>query len=153
MESARHNIGTITRTLNTPTLALVLLYPDYQPHVTFSRTTDTTPFLDLQMEEPGHSTDVWVVDFDERGVRTLVRGQRGTFLPAEGRFWIEATSGVVIASELIVEDPDVSALVDVRYVLEPDVGVHSARAAWASSTRATTRGWTARWRARCCRPI
>ena len=123
IESARYNIGVITRTLNTPTIALLWLYPDIQPHVTFSRTTDRTPSLDLQMEEPGRSTDVWVVEFAERGVQTLVRGLRGTFLPAEGRFWIEATSGAVVASELIVEDPDVSALIDVRYVLEPDVGV------------------------------
>ena len=123
IESARYNIGAITRTLNTPTIALVLLHPDIQPNVTFSRTTDTTPSLDLQVEEPGHSTDVWVVEFAERGVQTLVRGLRGTSLPAEGRFWIEATSGAVVASELIVEDPEVSALIDVRYVLEPDVGV------------------------------
>ena len=123
IESARYNIGAITRTLNTPTIALILLYPDVQPHVRFSRTTDRTPSLDLQMEEPGHSTNVWVVEFAERGVQTLVRGPRGTFLPAEGRFWIEATSGAVVASELIVEDRDVSALIDVRYVLEPDVGV------------------------------
>ena len=123
IESARYNIGAITRTLNTPTIALVLLDPDIQPHVRFSRTTDTTPSLDLQMEEPGRSTDVWVVEFAERGMETLVRGPRGNFLPAEGRFWIEATSGAVVASELIVEAPDVSALIDVRYVLEPDLGV------------------------------
>ncbi len=123
IESARYNIGAITRTLNTPTVALILLYPDIQPHVTFSRTTDRTPSLDLQMEEPGHSTDVWVVEFAEHGAQTLVRGPRGTFLPAEGRFWIEATSGAVVASELIVEAPDVSALIDVRYVLDPGVGV------------------------------
>ncbi len=123
IESARYNIGAITRTLNTPTIALILLYPDIQPHVTFSRTTDRTPSLDLQMEEPGHSTDVWVVEFAEHGAQTLVRGPRGTFLPAKGRFWIEATSGAVVASELIVEAPDASALIDVRYVLEPDLGV------------------------------
>ena len=123
IESARYNIGAITRTLNTPTIALILLHPDIQPHVTFSRSTDRTPSLDLQMEEPGHSTDVWVVEFAEHGAQTLVHGPRGTFLPAEGRFWIEATSGVVVASELIVEAPNVSALIDVRYVLDPDVGV------------------------------
>lgn len=123
IESARYNIGAITRTLNTPTLALVLLYPDYQPHMTFSRSTDTKPSLDLQMDERGNSSDVWVIEFAESGVQTLVRGQGGTSLPAEGRFWIEAASGVVVASELIVDDPDVSALVDVRYALEPDIGV------------------------------
>ena len=123
MESARYNLGAITRTLNIPTLALVLLYPDYQPHVTFSRTTDTKPSLDLQMDERGNSNDVWVVDFAERRVPTLVRGQGGTSLPAQGRFWIEAASGVVVASELMVDDPDVSALVDVRYALDPDIGV------------------------------
>ena len=123
MESARYNLGLITRTLNTPTLALVLLYPDYQPRVTFSRTTDTTPSLDLNMDDQGHSTDLWTIEFAENGVETLVSGQRGTFLPAKGRFWIEATSGTVVASELVVKDPDVSALVDVRYALEPDIGV------------------------------
>ena len=123
VESARYNLGLITRTLNTPTLALALLSPDYKPRVTFARTTDTTPSLDLQMDAQGHSSDVWVVEFAENGVETLVSGQRGTSLPAEGRFWIEAASGAVVASELVVKDPDVSALVDVRYALEPDLGV------------------------------
>ena len=35
-ESARYNIGSVERTLNTPTLALLLLDPRYQPTVTFS---------------------------------------------------------------------------------------------------------------------
>ena len=121
IESARYNIGTIYRTLNTPTLALVLLYPAYQPRVAFSRTTASTPSLDLEMDERGRSTDVWVIEFTESGVETLVRGQRGNALPAEGRFWIEPASGVVVASELIVDDADVSGLVSVRYALDPDI--------------------------------
>ena len=123
IESARHNVGTITRTLNTPTLALVFLSPDYQPRVAFSRTTASTPSLDLEEGEWGDSTDVWTIEFAEGGMDTLVRGPRGASLAAQGRFWIEPASGVVVASELIVDGPDVYALVDVRYALEPDIGV------------------------------
>ena len=44
-ESARYNIGFVTRTLNTPTLALLLLLSEYQPRVVFWRVTDTSARL------------------------------------------------------------------------------------------------------------
>ena len=123
-ESARYNIGSVERTLNTPTLALLLLDPRYQPTVTFSLTNETTPVLDLDLGDILDSPNVLTVEFIEQGRDTLVRGQRNIRLPAVGRFWIEASTGVVVASELVVDASDVNAIVDVRFGLEPNIGLH-----------------------------
>ncbi len=115
-ESARYNIGTIQRTLNTPTLALTLLGPTYQPDVEFSRTTDVEPALDIDLP-----ADLWVVAFAEHAQNTLVHGEALTRLPATGRFWIDAPTGAVVASELVVDAPAAHATIDVRFAWEPTV--------------------------------
>ncbi len=115
-ESARYNIGTIRRTLNTPTLALSLLGPTYQPDVEFSRTTDVEPALDIDLP-----ADLWVVAFTEHAQNTLVHGESLTRLPATGRFWIDAPTGAVVASELVVDAPAAHATIDVRFAWEPTV--------------------------------
>ena len=98
-ESARYNIGTIQRTLNTPTLALTLLDPSYQPDMEFSRTTDVEPALDIDLESDDvpRADDLWVVAFTEHVRNTLVHGESSTRLPATGRFWIDAPTGAVVA--------------------------------------------------------
>lgn len=122
--SARHNIGGITRTLNTPTLALVLLHPSYQPRLTFTRTFDTEPSLNaLHGEYPSNGTDVWVIAFVETASETLIRGAGGKPLPVQGRFWIKAATGTVVASELLVIDPDLQGQVNVWYQMNPELGV------------------------------
>lgn len=121
-ESARYNIGDVERTLNTPTLALVFLLPSYQPQMSFSRVTDTSPQLAGEWGGPADSSDLWVVGYEEVPPNTLVRGRGGKDLPAEGRFWIEPTAGGVLVSEIVIEDPEVRASVDVRYESDPAVG-------------------------------
>jgi len=122
--SARHNIGGITRTLNTPTLALVLLHPSYQPQLRFTRTFDTEPTLDAHRSEYQYDdTDLWVIAFIETASDTLIHGAGGKPLPVEGRFWIEAETSTVIASELLVIDPDLRGQVNVWYQMNPELGV------------------------------
>jgi hypothetical protein len=126
-ESARYNIGRIERTLNTPTLPLLFLLPGNQHGSIFAVTNKTTPELAHldQSETPSSDfsapPDTVVITFDEGRRNTLIRGARDRDLPAHGRFWVAPTTGRVLMSELVADDPDVRAVIDVSYRTEPSV--------------------------------
>jgi len=116
-ESARYNIGSIERTVNTPTLPLIFLLPGSQAKVTFKPSDNHTPSLDV-----APPADAVVVAFTEPPRNTLIHTGRGKDLPARGRFWIDPGSGRVLMTELIADDPLVRAVVDVRYRFDPGLG-------------------------------
>jgi Mg-chelatase subunit ChlD len=128
-ESARYNIGNITRTVNTPTLALSFLDPNSQPRFRFRRAAQNAP-ANARPAGPNEgasgtfrvSTEVWVVEYQETQSHTLIRTKNGKDLPARGRFWIEPTTGRVLLSELIAQDHSVRATIDVSYQSEPLLG-------------------------------
>ena len=119
-DSARYNIGDVTRNFNTPTFALLVLHPAYKLRFEFERVTDTSPRLGL--DGPDEAADVWVIEYKETWPTTVVRGQDGKNLPAQGRFWIEPTTGRVLVSELILEDSAVDATITVRYETAEKLG-------------------------------
>ena len=47
----------------------------------------------------------------------------GRDMPARGRFWIEADTGRVLASEFIGEDISIRGAVDVGYDVEPSINL------------------------------
>ena len=118
-DSARYNIGDVRRNFNVPTLALLFLASDYMPRFAFDRAADGDPPLGL--ERPSQA-DVWVVAYREAWPTTLIRGRGRSNLPAAGRFWIEAATGRVLATELIIEDPELRAVIAVRYAVDPELG-------------------------------
>jgi hypothetical protein len=124
-ESARDNIGDIERTLNVPVLPLVILSRRVQPQFRFKVDTagGTLPRGAEQRvpDTPNFrvSAEVWIVRFEERTRPTLVRTPRGASIPSRGRFWIEPQTGRVLMSELITENDDVRAQVNVSYQSEP----------------------------------
>ena len=122
MDSARYNIGNVERTLNTPTLALLILHPIYQPRFRFARVAAESPMLPLSKENLPDPTEVWVVEFEEMWPDTVIRGDNRRDLPAEGRFWIEPATGRVLLSELVIDDPELRATVDVGYRQDPVIG-------------------------------
>ena len=126
VESARYNVGDVVRTLNTPTLALLLLQPTFQPRFAFSPTNDRSPTLDLDLDEVDALSDaiaIRVIAFREVSRETVISGEAGKRLPATGRFWIDAETGRVLLSEFIIEDPGViRALIDVRYADDAELG-------------------------------
>ena len=122
LESARHNIGLIQRTLNTPTFALLFLDPAYRIRFRFDRVDDFEPSLEFGQALPEESTDLWVLEYQEVRPDTLIHGRNNGDLPARGRFWIEPSSGRLWASELILEDEEVDAIVDVRFAFDPNIG-------------------------------
>ena len=121
-DSARYNIGDIHRTLNTPTLALLVLHPDYQRRFRFARTVAGSPLLPLSQDHLPSRAEVWVIEYEEVSPNTVIRGENHKDLPAEGRFWIEPETGRVLLSELVINAPEVRATVDVGYWPESTIG-------------------------------
>ena len=108
-ESARYNIGHITRTMNTPLLTATFLLPSYQGRFTFER-------------KGREGTDVWLIQYKERTKPTLIRTPRGENLAAHGRFWINTATGAVTRTELLIEQRRFKAVVEVLYVTDPALG-------------------------------
>ena len=119
-ESARHNIGDVERNTNTPTLALLFLGSSYKSRFAFERASDTSP--ELGIDEPEGAADVWVVGYAETWPVTIVRRRGGLNLPARGRYWIEAATGRVLVTELVLDHPDVDSLITVRYGADDTLG-------------------------------
>jgi hypothetical protein len=93
-ESARYNIGPITREINAPTTALHFVHPQHRPNCRFDKDSEET--LDGER--------VWIVRFKARDRGSLIRRGDGRNLPAEGRLWIVPADGRVVRSELVVKD-------------------------------------------------
>ena len=128
-ESARHNIGSIERTINTPLLALLFLQSDFQGRFRFRHDRKDTSVFTARRDPEWNdtavfrvSTEMWTVAFEERGGRTVIRDTRGRNLQSRGRFWIDPASGAVLISELRIETGNVRAQVTVSYQSEPLMG-------------------------------
>ena len=85
-ESSRYNIGTVIRTINVPTFALMLLRPAYVKRFQFRK----------HSEEMIGDVTAWRVEFVERTTPTVVRTLRGDNVPLEGSLWIDSVSGPVL---------------------------------------------------------
>jgi hypothetical protein len=128
-ESARHNIGDIPRNVNTPMLTLYFLQRDKQQHFRFRRAKSGQPALGTGSAMPGRSaamfrvtTEMWVVEFRETERPTIIKTDRGRDFPATGRFWIDPQTGAVMMSELVMENSEVTATINVSYQSEPMLG-------------------------------
>jgi len=112
-ESARYNIGNIQRTINLPVFALAVLRPSNQSRVRFSKAK-----LDSAI-----GANVYVVEYREHESPALIHGPRGREMFSHGRFWIDAPTGRVMKSELVVDDPAVRASVTTRYRVDQAYGL------------------------------
>ena len=129
-ESASYNIGTVTRNINTPLMALQFLDAAHQPGFRFKHVQKATRpvFKDAQDQAVNEapvfrvSTEMWTIEYEERARQTLIRSPNGDRLPAHGRFWINPTNGSVLISELVVDGLGVIATVTVSYQSEPLMG-------------------------------
>ncbi len=128
-ESARYNIGSIPRTMNTPLLTLTYLAPNQQARMRFRRAGDRQPKLDANPAVPNRPFDAftvpagtWTIEFDERQGPTVVRRANLTDFPARGKFWVEPMTGAVLASELVLPSRSVTAAIVVNYQSEPLLG-------------------------------
>ena len=56
----------------------------------------------------------------------LIKTDKGGDFPASGRFWIDPETGAVLMSELVMENADLTATIDVSYQSEPVLGLPRA---------------------------
>ena len=125
-ESARYNIGRVQRTINTPTLARILLRPDNQLASTFKLSRSAEP----ELARAGAAATAFavprntvVLSFQEKPHDTLVRTTANRDAPSHGRFWIDPDTGTVLNSELEVDLTQLSAVVDVHYSRDATLGI------------------------------
>jgi formylglycine-generating enzyme required for sulfatase activity len=104
-EGARYNIGNMQRTVNTPMLALTFLGPAIRPGFRYT----------LGREDPRVGPGVWIVDYTEEHHPTVVHGTDYKDMPASGRMWIEAATGRVRKTELIIRDEGLRAIITTSF--------------------------------------
>lgn len=127
-ESARYNIGSVTRNINTPLMALQFLDAARQPGFRFKHVEKKPVFKNAHDQAANDapvfrvSTEMWTIEYEERSRETVIRKPNGDRLPAHGRFWIDPSTGAVLISELIVDGGGVIATVTVSYQSEPLMG-------------------------------
>lgn len=127
-ESARFNIGDVTRNVNTPLFSLQFLEAANQPRFTFKRTGDGRPGTITRDAAPADgafrvSTEVWAIAYHETQSHTIIRTTQAKDLKSHGRFWIDPATGRVLMSELVAEPRQVRATIDVSFQSEPLLGM------------------------------
>lgn len=112
-DSTRHNLGTVARTVNIPTLALMFLHADIRPRFDFER----------KGAEVLHGRTAWQIDYRERERPTLIRTTGGRDLAMTGTLWVDPETGVVLKTSMTAADPAVRAVVTTSYREETGVGL------------------------------
>jgi hypothetical protein len=107
-ESARYNIGAISRTLNVPTFALLVLHPENQARFAFTPVTTNRPAASGTCD----------VTFQETASPTIVRSGLGADMPTSGTFRLDAATGRVLRSELIAGSTSAAVALKVTVLYE-----------------------------------
>jgi hypothetical protein len=122
-ESAAYNLGTITRDVNVPVLAMRFLTFANQPRFRFARAADTAAAAaHIAPDEAGAfrvTTEMWAIDYEEVRRPTLIHTLANKDLPSHGRFWIDPDTGRVLITELRAGNRNVRGTIDVSYRSEP----------------------------------
>jgi hypothetical protein len=93
-ESARFNVGSVRRTINVPDIALAYLDASHASRIAF----------DAQRDERIDDLPVSVLRFRETAGPSILRHGDGSDLLGSGRVWVDAATGAVVRTELIVRD-------------------------------------------------
>lgn len=127
-ESARYNIGDIQRNVNTPLFPLLFLEAANHYRFKFTLASDRTPIIsaaDAAAPDGAFrvSTEMWVVNYEEKESPTMIRTDGEKDLRSKGRFWIDPASGQVRMTELKIENRNLRATIDVSYQSQPVLGL------------------------------
>lgn len=112
-ESARFNLGRITRTMNVPDMALEYLQPGHGARIRFETLRNETI----------EGRSVVVLRFSELAGPSIVRNMAGADLLARGRVWAEPDSGAIVRTELLVEDRVSKGTCTVEFRIDPRLGI------------------------------
>jgi hypothetical protein len=112
-ESSRYNLGNMRRTINNPVLGIVILQPDFQPRFHYS----------LGKMDPKVGPGVWIVDYKEEGRPSFIRGRANLDLFAHGRLWIEAATGRLMKTEVLLDQPTLRARITASFRFDDRFGI------------------------------
>ena len=115
-ESSRYNLGPLMRTINVPIMALLFLERNVQPIVTFRQ---GKPGNVKRFDGLADADAIWMIEYKEEQKGTMVKGVNNKDIPSHGRIWLDSRSGRVLQTELISEDTDLRAEINVTYRSEP----------------------------------
>ena len=104
-ESTRYNLGTVTRTINIPTLTMMFLHQKVRERFRF----------EASGEETIEGRQVHRINFKEVAKPTLMKTTRGADLALDGQLWIEPETGVVVRTFMNASDRTVRANVKVTF--------------------------------------
>src|SRR6185437_15654133 len=115
-ESARYNVGSVTRTFNVPTSALF-----------FFNSGDLHRFtLKLAGTEKVGGADATKIEFRETARPTMIGTRDGRDVPCEGILWVNPQDGSVLRTQLTVADysgKGSRAVIDVFYEPNAQMGM------------------------------
>jgi hypothetical protein len=112
-ESARYNLGNMRRTINNPVLGMVILEGDFQSRFQYS----------LGKEDARVGKGVWVIEYREVAKPSIVRGRSDLDLFAHGRVWVEAETGRVMKTEVLLEQPSLRARITTSFKFDDRFGI------------------------------
>lgn len=112
-ESARYNLGNMRRTVNNPVLGLVVVQADFHHRFRYS----------LGKIDPKVGRGVWIVNYQEEARPAFIRGRSDLDLFAHGRVWIEAETGRVMKTEVLLEQPTLRARITTSFRFDDRFGI------------------------------
>jgi hypothetical protein len=112
-ESARFNLGSVTRTMNVPDVALDYLQPRHAARIR----------LEPLRHETIEGRPVVVLRFTESAGPAIIRNMMGRDLLARGRVWAEPGSGEIVRTELLVADRLSQGACTVEFGVDPRLGL------------------------------
>lgn len=110
IESARFNIGAITRNVNVPTMALQILASSDQSRFTFEQDGEKT--ID--------GIRTWEIDYEETEPPAMIKNGQGDDLFSHGTVWIEPSSGRVVETDFRTEDKEIQLSIELRVRYQQD---------------------------------
>lgn len=112
-ESARFNLGQLTRTMNVPDVALEYLQPIHAGRIKFD--PPRTEMID--------GRPVVVLRFAETSGPSIVRSPIGADVLGRGRVWAEPDSGAIVRTELLLGDRLSRGTCTVEFQIDSRLGI------------------------------
>jgi hypothetical protein len=114
-ESARYNLGPLMRTINVPIMPLLFFERSVQPRLKLEQGKAGNV---KRFEGLADAPAIWMIEYREVAKGTMVKGVNNRDIPSHGRIWLDSTNGRVLQTEMISEDTDLRAEINVFYKVE-----------------------------------
>jgi hypothetical protein len=119
-DSARHNLGHVTRNINVPTFPLLVVHATWVERFRFSDRG--------RMREDG--VDVRLVAFREKGRPRVVRGDRLRDVELQGMLAIDEVTGELVRAAIKPRAGDLRSLIEVTFRRQPGLDMRVPVRLW-----------------------